>query len=63
MTNDIRQPFRKDKANGMIFGVCSGLETTYGWSALWTRVGLVALTLFGFGLPILLYLAIAFLSN
>lgn len=55
--------FHLDKREGKIFGVCSGLANWSGVDALWWRVGFVGLTLMGFGLPILIYLAIALIAD
>ena len=56
------QRFRKNRQNAMLFGVCAGLADRFGFDVLWTRVAFVALTLLGFGLPLLLYLTIAILA-
>ncbi|PKP99209.1 MAG: PspC domain-containing protein [Alphaproteobacteria bacterium HGW-Alphaproteobacteria-13] len=58
----MKQAFRKNRERGMIFGVCAGLADRFGFDVLWTRVAFVALTLLGFGLPLLLYLTIAILA-
>ena len=59
---EMKQGFRKNRRNGMIFGVCAGMADQFGIDVLWTRVAFVALTLLGFGLPLLLYLAVAILA-
>jgi phage shock protein C len=59
----MKQGFRKDRVNGMIFGVCAGLANQFGIDVLWTRIALVGLTLLGFGLPLLLYIAIAIIAD
>ena len=59
---DMNQGFRKNRRSGMIFGVCAGMADQFGIDVLWTRVAFVALTLLGFGLPLLLYLAVAILA-
>lgn len=59
---EMKQGFRKNRRDGMIFGVCAGMSDQFGIDVLWTRVGFVALTLLGFGLPLLLYLAVAILA-
>ena len=58
----MKQGFRKNRQNGMIFGVCAGLADQFGFDVLWVRIAFVALTLLGFGLPLILYLAIAILA-
>ncbi|BDW83170.1 hypothetical protein MACH24_26080 [Erythrobacter sp. Dej080120_24] len=55
--------FTLDKRDGKIFGVCAGLANWSGVDALIWRLGFVGLTLAGFGLPILIYLAIAFIAD
>lgn len=59
----MKQGFRKNRQNGMVFGVCAGLSDQFGLNLLWTRIGFVGLTLLGFGLPLLLYVAIAILAR
>jgi len=67
LTNPNSRPpqsgFRLDKRDGKIFGVCSGLANWSGVDALIWRLGFVGAVLFGFGLPILIYLAIAFIAD
>lgn len=55
--------FRKNRDQGMIFGVCAGLSDRFGIETLWLRVGFVAATLLGFGLPLFAYIVIAVLAN
>lgn len=55
--------FRLDKHEGKLFGVCSGLENATGVDALIWRLGFVGTTLLGFGLPILIYLAVALIAD
>ena len=55
--------FRKNRSQAMIFGVCAGLSDYFGIDRLWFRLGFIGLTFMGFGLPILLYVAIAILAN
>ncbi|WP_420606290.1 PspC domain-containing protein [Novosphingopyxis sp.] len=52
-----------DKANGKVFGVCSGLAAWSNIDATLIRLGFVATTLLGFGLPLLLYIAIALFAD
>lgn len=68
LTNNNSQPpagggFRLDKANGKLFGVCSGLANWSGVDALIWRVGFVGAVLLGMGFPILIYLAIALFAD
>ncbi len=58
----MKQGFRKNRRDGMVFGVCAGLADHFGFDVLWTRVAFVALTLLGFGLPLLLYIPRALLA-
>src|SRR3546814_10856004 len=55
----MKQGFRKNRRDGMVFGVCAGMADHFGFDVLWTRVPFVALTLLGYGLPLLLYLTVA----
>ena len=55
--------FRKNRRDGLLFGVCAGLADQFGIDTLWTRVGFVGLTLLGFGLPLLLYILIAIIAD
>lgn len=59
----MKRGFRKNRQNAMIFGVCAGMADSFGFDVLWTRVAFVALTLLGFGLPLLLYITVAILAN
>lgn len=59
----MKQSFRKDRVNAMMFGVCAGLARQFGLDPMWTRIAFVGLTLLGFGLPLLLYVAIAILAD
>ena len=54
---------RLDKANGKVFGVCSGLANWSGVDAMIWRIGFVACTLLGIGFPILIYLAMALIID
>lgn len=54
--------FVKNRQDGVIFGVCAGIADHWNLSKFWTRFGFVALTLLGFGLPVLLYLVVAILA-
>lgn len=58
----MKQGFRKNRRDGVIFGVCAGIANQFGIDVLWTRVAFVALTLLGFGLPLLLYITVAILA-
>lgn len=55
--------FHLDKADGKIFGVCSGLANYMNVDPMIVRVVFVLGTLFGFGSFILIYLAIALLAD
>src|SRR3546814_20831856 len=58
----MKQGFRKNRRDGMVFGVCAGMADHFGFEVFWTRVAFVALTLTGFGLPLLLSLTVAILA-
>jgi phage shock protein C len=59
----MKQAFRKNRENGMAFGVCAGLADQFGFDVMWTRLAFVGLTLLGFGLPLLIYIAIAIIAD
>ena len=50
-----RHRLYKDKANGMIAGVCAGIANYYGWRPDGLRVGMVILSVFTFPLPLIAY--------
>ena len=62
MTGPSRTKYYRDKQNGKWAGVCSGLADYTGVDVLWVRVGMVLLTLFGSGWPLIAYIAIAMLA-
>lgn len=53
----------KDKKAGMFAGVCAGVANYYGWSVEWLRLGLAALTVFFFPLPLIAYVIAAFIMK
>lgn len=55
--------FRLDRNNGKVMGVCSGIGSYFGFDPLWARIGFVAATLFGFGTPVIIYLAIGLIAD
>lgn len=57
------RPFQLDKANGRIMGVCAGLADYTGIEAVWLRLGLVAATLPGTGVPLLLYIIVGLIAD
>jgi phage shock protein C len=59
----INAPFRLDKGNAKIMGVCSGLANYTGIETVWLRVGFVAAAVLGIGAPVLIYLLIGFIAN
>ncbi len=71
MTNVTRNPdgkppragFRLDKTNAKVFGVCAGIGDYFGIDTMLVRIGFVAAALFGFGTPVLIYLAIALIAD
>jgi phage shock protein PspC (stress-responsive transcriptional regulator) len=54
-----QKPFRlhRSRRDRMLAGVCGGLAESLGVDAALIRIGLVALTVLGFGFGIVLYLA------
>ncbi len=56
-------PFRLDKANGKLMGVCAGLANYTGIETVWLRVGFVAAALLGVGAPVLIYILIGLIAN
>ena len=56
-------PFRLDKANGKLMGVCSGIANYTGIEVLWVRVLVLTGTIFGFGSCAILYLIIGLLAD
>jgi phage shock protein C len=58
-----RAGFRLDKTNGKVFGVCAGIADYFGIDTMLVRIGFVAATVFGFGSPVLIYVAIALIAN
>lgn len=52
-----------DKDRAKLFGVCAGLANLTGADALWIRLGAVAITLLGSGLPVLAYLVVALVAE
>jgi phage shock protein C len=59
----LNAPFRLDKTNAKIMGVCSGLANYTGIETVWLRVGFVAAAVLGIGAPVLIYLLIGFIAN
>lgn len=58
-----RSFLRRDRQNGKIFGVCSGMAETLDIDVTWVRIACVAGTLLGFGSLVLVYLAIALIAD
>ena len=58
-----RAGFRLDKSNAKLAGVCSGIGNYFGIDPMLVRVGFVAATLFGFGAPVLIYVAVALIAD
>ncbi|MFC3711131.1 PspC domain-containing protein [Sphingoaurantiacus capsulatus] len=48
-----------NKGSAKLLGVCAGLAEYLGVDTLWVRLGFVAVTLFGSGIPFLAYLVLA----
>lgn len=47
-----------NKGSAKLLGVCAGLAEFLGVDTLWVRLGFVAVTLFGSGIPFLAYLVL-----
>jgi phage shock protein C len=56
-------PFRLDKANGKLMGVCAGIANYTGIETVWVRVGFVAGTVLGFGSLAVIYLIIGLVAD
>jgi phage shock protein C len=52
-----------DKANKKILGVCAGLANWSGMDPMIVRLIFAALTLIGFGSPILIYILLAMILD
>ncbi|MBC7521584.1 MAG: PspC domain-containing protein [Sandarakinorhabdus sp.] len=59
----VRRPFRLDKTNGKIMGVCAGIGAYFGFEAMWARLAFVVASLLGFGSPVLIYLIIGLVAD
>ncbi len=57
-----RTRFYRDKVNGKVMGVCSGIADYTGIDVLWVRLGFVVLA-FSMGWPFLIYFALGFLAD
>lgn len=57
----IRTRYYRDKQNGKVAGVCSGLADYTGVDTLWIRLGAILLTI-AFGWPLIAYFVIAWLA-
>lgn len=55
--------FRLDRHDGKVFGVCAGLANYMNVDPMIVRLVFVAGTIFGFGSFVLIYLAIALLTD
>jgi len=60
--NSPRTSLYRDKHNGKLMGVCSGISDYTGIDAFWVRLGLIGLTIM-FGWPLLAYFVAGFLLN
>ena len=58
-----RTGFYLDKQHGKLMGVCAGIADYTGFEVLWIRLGFVLGAIFGSGIPILVYLAIAWMAD
>jgi phage shock protein PspC (stress-responsive transcriptional regulator) len=55
--------FQLDRGNRKVLGVCAGLGARFEVDPLLFRLGFVGSVLLGFGLPIVLYFALALLAD
>lgn len=55
--------FHLDGQNGKLMGVCSGIGNYFGIDPTLVRIGFVATALMGFGLPVIVYLAIGVIAD
>ncbi|MEO0412130.1 MAG: envelope stress response membrane protein PspC [Pseudomonadota bacterium] len=58
-----RSRFYLDKRNGKFLGVCAGIADYTGIGAIWIRLALVMMVLFGFAPVILGYFIVAFIAT
>lgn len=58
-----RSRFYLDKRNGKFLGVCSGIADYTGIGAIWIRLALVMMVLFGFAPVIFGYFIVAFIAT
>lgn len=54
---------KRDKADKMIAGVCSGIAKEYDIDVSIVRIGFVLGTLMGFGLPVVVYIVLALILD
>ena len=59
----MKKSFYLDKANGKVFGVCSGLANHMNWDVTFVRVAVVLLTLITFPWGLLAYGAAAMIGK
>jgi phage shock protein C len=59
----MKKSFYLDKANGKVFGVCSGLANHMNWDPTFVRVAVVLLTLITFPWALLAYGAAAMIGK
>lgn len=60
----MKKRFYLDRANGKIFGVCSGIARHMGWDPTFVRVGVVLVTLLGaFPWTLIAYGAVAMIAK
>ncbi len=54
---------KRDLSNKVFFGVCAGMAKHFGVSVVAVRLAFAALTLMGFGLPVLIYILLVILMQ
>lgn len=55
--------FALNRQNKKIFGVCGGIADYFGIDVTLVRLGFVATTLLGFGLPVIVYLVTPLIAD
>jgi len=59
----MQKPFRLDKHNAKLMGVCGGIANYFGWDVSLIRIAFVLAALFGVGAPVLIYIAIGLIAE
>jgi phage shock protein C len=59
----MKAKFYRDRRSAKLLGVCAGLANLTGVDAIWVRLTAVLATLFGSGLPLILYVVLALIAD